>query len=75
MNIFLYKKLKGDADNQEKLDLLKEAISLNTFNHPNLINFYGVLFDPINEPKYIILEYMNMGDLLTYLRKSRSTKV
>lgn len=67
--------MRSNAGPNEKLDLIKEAISLNSFNHANLINFYGVLVNENNEPTYIILEYMNMGDLLTFLRKSRSSKV
>ena len=55
-------------------DLIKEAISMSHFNHPNLVKFYGVCFDSIN-PKYIVLEYMNLGDLLAYLRHLRTTKV
>ena len=73
--LFIIKKLRSNAGPNEKLDLIKEAISLNSFNHANLINFYGVLVNENNEPTYIILEYMNMGDLLTFLRKSRSSKV
>lgn len=38
----------------EKLDLIKEAMSLSSFNHPNLIKFYGICLHD-NNPKYIVL--------------------
>ena len=66
--------MKADALDEEKLDLIKEAISLNSFNHPNLIKFHGICIESFN-PKFIVLEYMNLGDLLTYLRQMRDTKV
>lgn len=73
--MFEIQKLRNNAGPFEKLDLIKEAISLNSFNHPNLVDFYGILVNQNNEPTFIILEFMNMGDLLSYLRKSRSSKV
>jgi serine/threonine protein kinase len=76
-NVILMKKLKNDANMIEKLDLIREAVSLNSFTHPNLIQLYGVCLDRNCEgdPKYIILEYMNTGDLLSYLRANRNTSV
>lgn len=72
----LLKKLKNNANEIEKLDLLKEAIALNSFDHPNLIKFYGVCISSEleNEIKFILIEYMNNGDLLTYLRSFRASK-
>lgn len=43
------------------------------FNHPNILKQLGVCL--LNEPQYIILELMEGGDLLTYLRKARMTSV
>lgn len=43
------------------------------FNHPNILKQLGVCL--LNEPQYIILELMEGGDLLTYLRKARMTMV
>ena len=43
------------------------------FNHPNILKQLGVCL--LNEPQYIILELMEGGDLLTYLRKARMTLV
>ena len=75
--MFFLKKLKEDANMFEKLDLVKEALSLNSFNHPNLIKFYGVILEKIgiNEPKYIVLEFMNTGDLLAFIRANRNNNV
>lgn len=42
---------------------------MSKFNHPNILKQLGVCL--LNEPQYIILELMEGGDLLTYLRKAR----
>ena len=55
------------------MDFLKEAVSLNSINHPNLIHFYGICYETKYDPKFIILEYMNEGDLLSFLRKKRES--
>lgn len=44
---------------------------MSKFNHPNILKQLGVCL--LNEPQYIILELMEGGDLLTYLRKARRT--
>lgn len=44
---------------------------MSKFNHPNILKQLGVCL--LNEPQYIILELMEGGDLLTYLRKARMT--
>jgi serine/threonine protein kinase len=50
-------------------DLINEAICLNSINHPNVIKFYGVVYTEMDKKyKYLVFEYMNMGDLLSYLR-------
>lgn len=43
------------------------------FNHPNILKQLGVCL--LSEPQYIILELMEGGDLLSYLRKARGTTV
>ncbi|CAF0973988.1 unnamed protein product [Brachionus calyciflorus] len=72
------KKLKTEINKSEQLDLLKEAIALNSFNHENIINFHGICCpkECLNklEIKYIIMEFMNSGDLLSYLRSIRDQK-
>jgi len=43
------------------------------FDHPNIISLLGVCLD--NEPQFLILELMEGGDLLKYLRQARATQV
>ncbi|RNA40848.1 proto-oncogene tyrosine- kinase [Brachionus plicatilis] len=72
------KKLRESVYSDEKLDLVKEALALNSFNHPNLLKFYGICSSKNKsneiEVKFIITELMNNGDLLSYLRLCRKTK-
>ncbi|XP_036104640.1 proto-oncogene tyrosine-protein kinase ROS isoform X2 [Molossus molossus] len=65
------KTLKKGSTDQEKIEFLKEAYLMSKFNHPNILKQLGVCL--LNEPQYIILELMEGGDLLTYLRKARMT--
>ncbi|XP_039101958.1 proto-oncogene tyrosine-protein kinase ROS [Hyaena hyaena] len=66
------KTLKKGSTDQEKIEFLKEAHLMSKFNHPNILKQLGVCL--LNEPQYIILELMEGGDLLTYLRKARMTQ-
>ncbi|XP_075410071.1 proto-oncogene tyrosine-protein kinase ROS isoform X2 [Tenrec ecaudatus] len=66
------KTLKKGSTDQEKIEFLKEAHLMSKFNHPNILKQLGVCLT--NEPQYIILELMEGGDLLSYLRKARMTK-
>eukprot|EP00079_Xenopus_tropicalis_P035726 XP_017949497.1 PREDICTED: proto-oncogene tyrosine-protein kinase ROS [Xenopus tropicalis] len=63
------KTLKRDATDHEKTEFLKEAHLMSQFDHPNILKLLGVCL--FNEPQYIILELMDGGDLLTYLRGAR----
>ncbi|XP_063297854.1 proto-oncogene tyrosine-protein kinase ROS [Pelobates fuscus] len=63
------KTLKSDATDQEKSEFLKEAHLMSQFDHPNILKLLGVCL--FNEPQYIILELMDGGDLLSYLRGAR----
>lgn len=73
-----FKQLKEGANDNAKLELIREAHLLKSAEHKNLIKFYGIVFDE-NEsstfPEYIVLEYMNKGDLLNYLRTEESKQV
>ncbi|OCT80310.1 proto-oncogene tyrosine-protein kinase ROS-like [Xenopus laevis] len=64
------KTLKSDATDHEKIEFLKEAHIMSQFDHPNILKLLGVCL--FNEPQYIILELMDGGDLLTYLRGARA---
>ncbi|CAJ0937379.1 unnamed protein product [Ranitomeya imitator] len=63
------KTLKSDATDEEKVEFLKEAHLMSQFHHPNILKLLGVCLH--NEPQYIILELMDGGDLLSYLRGAR----
>ncbi|XP_068089471.1 LOW QUALITY PROTEIN: proto-oncogene tyrosine-protein kinase ROS [Hyperolius riggenbachi] len=63
------KTLKSDATDNEKVEFLKEAHLMSQFHHPNILKLLGVCL--FNEPQYIILELMDGGDLLSYLRGAR----
>ena len=47
------------------VDFVREAELLHGFNHPNIVDFYGVCTDDM--PYYMILEYMDQGDLRKFL--------
>uniref|UniRef100_A0A914WX94 receptor protein-tyrosine kinase n=1 Tax=Plectus sambesii TaxID=2011161 RepID=A0A914WX94_9BILA len=63
------KTLKTGYSEDDRVKFLKEAILMNNFNHPNIVKLLGVCFD--TEPHYLVLELMEGGDLLTFLRSSR----
>ena len=46
---------------------------MSNFKHDRILRLLGVCLD--NDPQFIILELMEAGDLLSYLRASRSTPV
>jgi len=57
-----------------KNDLIREATILSSCNHLNIVKLYGVCYEK-TILKYLIMEYMNMGDLRSYLIKNRTNKV
>ncbi|XP_076818405.1 proto-oncogene tyrosine-protein kinase ROS-like isoform X2 [Clavelina lepadiformis] len=64
--------LKDSASEIEKCEFLMEAYFMSLFDHSNIISLLGVCLD--NEPQFIILELMEGGDLLKYLREACPTK-
>uniref|UniRef100_A0A8B9VWF5 Tyrosine-protein kinase receptor n=1 Tax=Anas zonorhyncha TaxID=75864 RepID=A0A8B9VWF5_9AVES len=65
------KTLKKGATDQEKSEFLKEAHLMSKFDHPYILKLLGVCL--LNEPQYLILELMEGGDLLGYLRGARNS--
>ncbi|XP_071055369.1 proto-oncogene tyrosine-protein kinase ROS isoform X1 [Onthophagus taurus] len=65
------KTLRKGASEQEKTEFLQEAQLMSHFKHKHILQLLGVCLD--NDPHYIIMELMEGGDLLTYLRASRNT--
>ncbi|KAF4796561.1 hypothetical protein TURU_082759 [Turdus rufiventris] len=66
------KTLKKGATDHEKSEFLKEAHLMSKFDHPHILKLLGVCL--LNEPQYLILELMEGGDLLSYLRGARKKK-
>nr|XP_039261485.1 proto-oncogene tyrosine-protein kinase ROS-like isoform X1 [Styela clava]XP_039261486.1 proto-oncogene tyrosine-protein kinase ROS-like isoform X1 [Styela clava] len=64
------KTLQEGSTDSEKCEFLMEAYFMSTFNHENILSLIGVCLD--NEPQYLLLELMEGGDLLHYLRDARS---
>ena len=62
------KVLKEGSNKDAKNDFIKEAVHMNQFDHPNILKLLGVCFD--KEPLCLIFEYMDLGDLKSYLRKN-----
>lgn len=65
--------LKKGASDQEKTEFLQEAQLMSHFKHEHILQLLGVCLD--NDPHFIIMELMQGGDLLTYLRDSRNPSV
>ncbi|KAG8193693.1 hypothetical protein JTE90_024054 [Oedothorax gibbosus] len=65
------KALKKGASDFEKDEFLKEAKLMSNLKHDHILELIGVCFD--NTTKCIILELMEGGDLLSYLRSNRPT--
>ncbi|XP_054720908.1 proto-oncogene tyrosine-protein kinase ROS-like [Uloborus diversus] len=65
------KTLKKGATDHEKEEFVKEAKLMSHFKHDHILQLLGVCFD--NNPNLIILELMEGGDLLSYLRSNRPT--
>ena len=63
------KTLRKGASVQAKEDFLKEAKAMANFEHENIVELIGICLD--NDPNFLILELMEGGDLLTYLRNCR----
>ncbi|CAG9822767.1 unnamed protein product [Phaedon cochleariae] len=64
------KTLKKGASDQEKSEFLQEAQLMSHFKHEHILQLLGVCLD--NDPHFIIMELMEGGDLLNYLRDSRN---
>lgn len=67
------KSLKEGATQCEIIEFVKEAKLMNNFKHKHILQLIGVCLD--NDPNFIIMELMEEGDLLSYLRKNRPTNV
>jgi serine/threonine protein kinase len=57
--------------NNNNFDLIREANILYNCNHENIVKLIGIVCYNNSLLKYLIMEYMNMGDLRSYLIKNR----
>jgi anaplastic lymphoma kinase len=65
------KTLSGLNTNQAEMDFLMEALIMSKFRHPNIVRLIGVCFK--HQPRMIVLELLEGGDIKTFLRESRPT--
>ncbi|KOB64926.1 Tyrosine-protein kinase receptor [Operophtera brumata] len=65
--------LRKGATALEKIDFLKEAVLMSNFKHEHILRLLGVCLDADSD--YIIMELMEGGDLLSYLRAKRASLV
>ncbi|XP_029679511.1 proto-oncogene tyrosine-protein kinase ROS-like isoform X2 [Formica exsecta] len=63
------KMLRKNASSQEKKKFLEEARLMNHFRHKHVLRLLAVCLD--EDAPLIVLELMEIGDLLQYLRDSR----
>ncbi|XP_025269268.1 angiopoietin-1 receptor-like isoform X4 [Camponotus floridanus] len=64
------KTLRKDASSREKKNLLKEAKLMNHFRHKHILRLLAVCLD--GDSPLLVLELMETGDLLKYLRDCRN---
>nr|XP_054758504.1 leukocyte tyrosine kinase receptor-like [Lytechinus pictus] len=66
------KTLPEHCTEQDELDFLMEALIMGNFEHPNVVSLLGVCFK--EKPHFIVLEYMEGGELKQFLRDIRPTE-
>ena len=64
--------LQKNAAEVDKRSFLSEALIMNNFSHPNVLPVLGVC---LSSPFFLILELMEAGDLLAFLRGARQENV
>ena len=65
--------LQKNATESDQRSFLSEAIVMSNFDHPNVLPVLGVCLN--NNPFFLILELMEAGDLLAFLRGARQENV
>jgi proto-oncogene tyrosine-protein kinase ROS len=63
------KVLHKDATEEQERSFLSEAIVMSHFNHENILKIIGVCVN--NNPNFIIMELMEGGNLLEFMRGAR----
>ena len=57
-----------------KNDIIREANLLVKCDHLNIVKFHGTCYQN-DIPRYLVMEYMNIGDLRSYLIKNQDIQV
>ncbi|XP_065844628.1 uncharacterized protein [Oscarella lobularis] len=76
-NVLVALKSVQDAMNRKEVnDFVREGLQMRDFKHPNVMELYGICWSedpthPNHRSPFIILPYMELGDLKMYLRKCR----
>lgn len=64
-----FQTLRKGASTNEKLEFIQEAKLMTQFRHPHILQLLGICVD--TDPCCLLLELMDGGDLLSYLRSNR----
>lgn len=62
---------KNSSKEEDNSDFLKEAKFMSKFKHPHILQLLGVCLNHHSSSIVIVLELMEAGDLLNYLRSNR----
>ena len=73
IQLFVSQTLRKGATDQEKSEFLKEALLMSHFKHDHILRLLGLCLD--TNPNFILLELMEGGDLLSFLRNNRPSQV
>ncbi|XP_062504451.1 uncharacterized protein LOC134181228 [Corticium candelabrum] len=73
------KSIQSRLSQSEVNSFIKEGLQMKNLNHPNVMELIGICWsdDPTNErhvSPYIVLPFMDLGDLKTFLRKRRPNR-
>ena len=63
--------VKCPKTTKDRKKVIAEAKTMYQLKHPRLVRLFGICCEPIEEPVWLILEYMANGALNTYLPKNK----
>ncbi|XP_035686793.1 fibroblast growth factor receptor-like [Branchiostoma floridae] len=73
-NVVAVKCLKDNATSQQKADFLEEIEHMvEVGSHPNILKLYGCC--TMDQPIYMVVEFMQHGDLLGFLRRCKQVRI
>ena len=62
------KTIPEDADNEARTDFIKEAKAMSKIRHSHIVSMIGLCQDLETDQYFLVLELMEGGDLLSFLR-------